>query len=920
MASLSYNSSTRKWAPSYSYTGYSDEELRSDRPETEEYQEGGEEIDEVTAADGLLRYEAYERYLKDNYPTDGDGNYTGPRDEEGRAPNRPSYEDYEQIIASRGPRYRSTRTGTKPLYTNGVPNSVLNADGRTYQAAKKRAEAENNAVNTLIQRAQGSRGGDYVSVRDGFYNTALGLQANGYSQSQATGFKTNLLNAFKDFYRTEKLQKWDSALGAKPAYGDFDASYYASINSNATQRYTDAYYNDDIDITERYTPQSYMLWDYTTQGKAAGLRGNKAEVTTQANRYIEKKPTDKDLQDVRDLQLGVDTQTQTQRLLNVPEIAAEWDKAKKRDPYWSQQAKEKFLDPSKPDDFAILFRLSERPEDKQIKLNYNVNAGYGVTQLEDELNKVVGEKTIIDVKKFGALAQNVLKDSIAELKKVKVKEQTISMMRGFSGFSEIADINKTLTNTILGDSGVGGILSFTSAGKAEESLNKSLQNITGVQNNATYNWQQWFDTALKEKYNKEIELGYTAGEAKEQIKIEGEFASNFINTYLKPRFDTSRSMNEFIEYLDVRQEEQNPFQTQDLLNATSQVANLRAQAYLDKIKAADDSYFNAEFYFNPIGNSARQDFYSTQASTVADDWEAAKRGDEYWATQAYRFGVDINNKDAFARMHFQVKGQGKGYDPAEDILTAGKVQDEIFNNILPAIKAEALKQGTVFGQFVTPEEFTDELLRGLDPNDKSGWSEILQRYGLTEFKGTIEELKEYIKETLRTGSAQEIREQLKYLNEKRQKPTQQVLGLSYIERPEDFKDTQPKSQTELYKTFQSAGFQGTEDEFYNNFFPDVDRSEQALLTKAGSNQPLKTTGLDFTDPFASLGTVESFFNDEATKYISKPEKTTTGSSTKTSTNDASSFFSLGSDEEDTEYKSVTGQKILGEFTSLFKGL
>jgi hypothetical protein len=920
MASLSYNSSTRQWAPSYSYTDYSNEELRSDRPETEEYQEGSEEIDEVTAADGLLRYEAYERYLKDNYPTDGDGNYTGPRDEEGRAPNRPSYEDYEQIIASRGPRYRPTVKKTRVLYTNGVPNSVLNADGRTYQAAKRRAEAENNAINTLIQRAQGSRGGDYVSVRDGFRNTALGLQANGYSQSQATGFKTNLLDAFKDFYRTEKLQKWDSALGAKPAYGDFDASYYASINSNATQRYIDAYYNDDIDITERYTPQSYLLWDYTTQGKSSGLRGNKAEVTTQANRYVEKKPTDRDLQDVRDLQLGVDTQTQTQRLLNVPEIAAEWDKAKKKDPYWSQQAKEKFLDPSKPDDFAILFRLSERPEDKQIKLNYNVNAGYGVTQLEDELNKVVGEKTIIDVKKFGALAQNVLKDSIAELKKVKVKEQTISMMRGFSGFSEIADINKTLANTILGDSGVGGILSFTSAGKAEESLNKSLQNITGVQNNATYNWQQWFDTALKEKYNKEIELGYTAGEAKEQIKIEGEFASNFINTYLKPRFDTSRSMNEFIEYLDVRQEEQNPFQTQDLLNATSQVANLRAQAYLDKIKSAGDSYFNAEFYFNPIGNSARQDFYSTQASTVAADWEAAKRGDEYWATQAYRFGVDINNKDAFARMHFQVKGQGRGYDPAEDILTAGKVQDEIFNNILPAIKAEALKQGTVFGQFVTPEEFTDELLRGLDPNDKSGWSEILQRYGLTEFKGTIEELKEYIKETLRTGSAQEIREQLKYLNEKRQKPTQQVLGLSYIERPEDFKDTQPKSQTELYRTFQSAGFQGTENEFYNNFFPDVDRSEQALLTKAGSNQPLKTTGLDFTDPFASLGTVESFFNDEATKYISKPEKTTTGSNTKTNTNDASSFFSLGSDEEDTEYKSVTGQKILGEFTSLFKGL
>ena len=30
-------------------------------------------------------------------------------------------------------------------------------------------------------------------------------------------------------------------------------------------------------------------------------------------------------------------------------------------------------------------------------------------------------------------------------------------------------------------------------------------------------------------------------------------------------------MNEFVEYLDVRQEEQNPFQTQSLLNALNEV-------------------------------------------------------------------------------------------------------------------------------------------------------------------------------------------------------------------------------------------------------------------------------------------------------------------------------------------------------------
>jgi hypothetical protein len=606
------------------------------------------------------------------------------------------------------------------------------------------------------------------------------------------------------------------------------------------------------------------------------------------------------------LQLGVNTQTQSERLLNVPEIAAEWEKAKRDDPYWSKLGKEYFLDANKPDEFVTLFRLSDRPEDKQVSMNYNINAGYGITELEDALNQAVGEKATVDVKKFGALAQDVLKETINEMKEAKAKEEMLDLFSGFSGFSEVMDINKQLSNSILGDTGVGGILSFTSAGKAEESLEKSLQGITGIGNNATYNWQQWFDNELKTRYEQELELGYTTEEAQDTIRIESDFARQFIDEYLNPRFNTSRSMDEFVEYLDIRQEEQNPFQTQDMVNAVSLVADLRAQQYLDQIKNTGERYFNSEFYFNPVGDKARDEDYALQAKTVADDWEAAKAGDGYWAQQAYRFGVDVNDKEAFARMHFQVKGQGQGYDAAEDILNASKVQDEIYNNILPALKEEALKQGSVFGQFITPEEFADEMLKGLDPSDKSTWDEVLQRYGLTDFKGTVEELKEYIVETLRTGSAQKIREEIKFLNEKRQRPTQEVLGLTYIERQEDYKDEQAKADTELYKVFQTAGYQGTEDDFYENFFPDLERSEQTLLTKAGSEDPLKAYGLDLSDPFASLGTIESFFDDEPVTDEGSTEE--------------SSFFSLGLEDEDEEYKSKTGQKILGEFTSMFKGL
>lgn len=797
-------------------------------------------------------------------------------------------------------------------------NKQLNATNAAINAANQQENTANASLNSLntkkntgydktVAIASSTKGGDYINQRE-----SLKTQLNNLGLGQE--FTDNITSNFKTFYQTEKLQQWDPALGAKPQYGDFDPKYYKAQNPTVAQQWSNAVANDDIDITERYGENGYYLQHYTNQGKAAGLRGNAPEATTSATGYVEKTPTDADLEAVRDLQLGIDTASQTDRLLAVPYIKNEWDQARGGDPYWTELAKQNYLNIDSKDDFAALFRLSNRPEDKQIAFNYNANAGYGITELEDALNQAVGEKATVDVKRFGALTQNVLKDTIEEIKKAKQKEQTLSLLQGFGGFSEIMDINKTLSDSILGDSGVGGILSFTSAGKAEESLIKNLQGITGVQNNTTYNWQKWFDETLKEKYSKAQQLGYTAGEAQEMVNIEAGFAKEFIEKYLQPRFDESRSMNEFVEYLDIRQEEQNPFQTQDLVNATKMVGELRANQYLDSLSKTPERYFDSSFYFNPTGDKARESSYAEQASTVAQDWEAAKKGDAYWTAQAYRFGIDVNNKDQFARMHFQVKGQGKGYDAAEDILNAGKVSDEIYSKILPALKEEALEQGSIFGQFITPEEFANEMLLGLDPNDQGTWQEVLKRYGLTDFKGTLEELKEYIKETLQTGSAAEIRSEIKYLNEKRQKPTQEILGLTYIERPEDYKDEMAVPQTELFQVFQKAGYQGTEDEFYTKFFPDLNRSEQALLTKAGENEALKVYQLDYSDPFASLGTIESFFGEDEA-----PQKTTTTSSSARPETD--SFFRLGlEDEEEGFQKSKSGEQILGEFTSMFKGL
>ena len=778
-------------------------------------------------------------------------------------------------------------------------NSSLNTENEKLNEANK---YKNEAYDKTVTIASTTNGGDYTSQREAIRNIA----------NVDSGLKSTLENYYKAFYSTEKLQQWDPSLGAKPPYGEFDSSYYKIQNPAVVQQWASAVANDDIDITQRYGEDGFYLQHYTTQGKPAGVRGNKAETTAAANQYVDKIPTDEELAQVRNTQLGVNTKTQTDRLLKIPAVASEWEKAKSGDSYWKEQAKEKFLDISKADEFAALFRLSDRPEDQIVRLNYNANAGYGITELEDALGEAAGEKATVDVKRFGALTQDVLKQTIDEMKKAKAKEQEMSMFKGFGAFSEISDINKELSNSIFEDSGIGGVLSYMGDDKAKESLEKSLTKVTGVNtNNTTYNWQKWFDETLKTKYNENLELGYTTDEAKEQVKIEAGFAKDFVDKYLVPRFNKSKSMNEFVEYLDVRQEEQNPFQTQDIMNAAKLVADVRAKKYLDDIKATPGRYFDSNFYFNPTGDKAREGAYADQASTVAADWEAAKKGDEYWKSQAYRFGVNIEDRDAFARMHFQVKGQGEGYDPADDILNTSKVSDYIYTQILPALKTEALKAGNVFVPFFTPEEFADEVLEGVDPSDKTTWGKVLKRYNIDDFKGSIDELKEYIKETLRTGSAQEIREGIKYLNEKRQKPTQEKLGITYIERPEDYKDEKLKGETELYKTFQSAGYKGTEDEFYNKFFPDINKSEQVLLSKAGKNDALKMTKLDLSDPFASLDTIEGFFDAE------EPKKTTTKSEPKTN-----SYFRIAMDEDEDEptTKSKSGSDILGEFTSMFKGL
>lgn len=751
-------------------------------------------------------------------------------------------------------------------YNNNI-NNLRNAAANALNVQGSNFNNKNNAINTWSANTKNKlsavSGGDYKATLETLNTEQLDSLLNQglLSNDEYKSLVNNSVDSFNTFYLKEKVTPWDPGkFGAQPLAGGFDPSYYkeTTTGKEALQKWRDAQEGvnvkgrllPDLDITARYNQEGFLHKYYTDIGKATGDRGN-APIDANLPKTYEEKLTDADYQLYRDQVLGL---------------------------------------------------ASEQ---------------YPQTVLEGSLGTVLTAKDKQKQQMFGALTQDSLKASIEELKKAKKQESTLSLFRGLPGYDEIFSLNTTLSNSLLGDSGVGGLLSITkNTEDVQKSLEKSLGNITGINtsNSAVYNWQQWFDNVLLKKYENGLTV-QDPSNAEMQYEIDKEFAGKFISDYLKPRFDTSRSMDEFISYMDVTQKEENIFQTQSALDSLRTLADVRAKAYLDGVQGKAALNFNPDFYFNPGENEQRAEAYAKQAAEVAADWDAAKKGDPFWAAEAYRYGIDLNDKAQFAKLHYEVKGAKQGFDAARDVITLKDAKEYIDKAIIPAVEAKEIALGdTAFLQFVTPEEFADKLIEGISPEEnKEEWLKLLEQFDLKDTGQSVDELKNYIVDALRTGAAKDIRESIKYLNEKKKTPSQEELGVSYIERPEDKKTLTSQSETQLYKVFKDAGYQGTEDEFYTTFMPDVDRSEQVALTKAGAGSSFDFKGLDTSDPFAALMSVGSLFEE--------PSTTKTTSTTTDKTSSTSSYFKLFEDETEDEAlkKSKTGQQILGEFTSMFKG-
>jgi hypothetical protein len=800
---------------------------------------------------------------------------------------------------------------------------------------------KNTAYGKVLKIANNTTGGDYVRQRELIRKLTEGDGAIDKNTQK------ELEDSFKYFYKNEKLTSWDPSTSVKPpspgGLKTLDTAFYKTQVPSAAEEWKQAVKDDNIDITERYNNSEDDFYNahYATQGKLNGIRGYAEEATDQATNYVEK-PTDTEKQQIKDTALG-----------------------------------------------------------------------QGAT-FDTLIAKVLGVKEQEDTKKYGALAQNVLKDTIAELNKAKAQENAMDLYRGLEGFSEIMDLNKTLANSILGDSGLGGYLAMTknkSEADVTSDFEKQLGKMTGLQSNTTYNWQKWFDDTLTQKYgidykeyqstedtldvintalksdpnkifdnknkkftdefvkkagfnsseeltkflgdqgatgaglltdlqagkigepdqiqkltslrtsleqqvtdldakkNKDLTLTYKGTDGvPEEVKVEASFARQFIDDYLKPRFNYSKSMNEFIDYMNVKEEDKNIFQTTDRLTEVKDYAQTVAKLMQADLDTNFNKEFNTDFYFNPKDSYAtqKQELYGTQQSIVNKDWENAKANPDAlinpslpylgtWAENAYAYKKDLNNKDDFARLHYQIIGSQKGFDAAID--PASTLQKTLESPVYS--KAQSI--GTVFGDFVKPEEFADKILKGVDPlADKESWNKILKQYNLSE-TASLEDIKKAISTSLTTGTAEEIRANIKSLQELEKTPTQAELGVSYIERPED-KTASTTAKSDFYNVFKKAGYQGTEESFYNDYMPDSSPEDIKLLTDITKGKmPELDLSFDTSDPMAALGKLEDLNEPTPIIKTKKPD----------------SYFDLNlDDEEDTSSTSPTS--FLSDFTALLK--
>ena len=577
------------------------------------------------------------------------------------------------------------------------------------------------------------------------------------------------------------------------------------------------------------------------------------------------------------------------------------------------------------------------------------------------------------IRKFGEMRQEILQDTIDQLKIAKQKENSLSLFRSSYVGQEISALQQDF-KSVIGDIGGGGILPLGSSQKEfNKKLDTGLADIFGTRNGLIYNWEDWFNTEIEKKYAGDIDIpndyvapkfrtlsagfvdkatvdswkkyddaykilktnpndffakntvvnvpiDYVPVEKRKtvnekwinyetQLKAAGyvdaptlaswakyddeykktnvipqnaptdyivperrmnqdvQFAKDFFTKYLKPRFDASQDITEFQDYIDVVKNTQNPFQTQDRLNALKLAAQTSVSKWFADLQKAGDSRFNADYYFDPNGYLKTNgvgdpnnpllpgaaftdsDYALTDASInlqkqseeVKAAWEAAKNGGTSldsdgntinWLLEAYNYGADINDKEAFARLHYQLVGlkNPEAFDPAPDVYAPQIAQRYITKVLTPYLIDKANKIGSVFGEFIKPSDYVEEVLKAVNlKENKEQWAKLLENNGLDP-NASLNELKNTLVDALTQDSTINIKTRIDALIKEGKTPTQTELGVEYLQKgPATGKET-PASGA--YAVFKNAGYAGSEEDFYSTFLPDASQEDIDILNAA----------------------------------------------------------------------------------------
>ena len=161
----------------------------------------------------------------------------------------------------------------------------------------------------------------------------------------------------------------------------------------------------------------------------------------------------------------------------------------------------------------------------------------GKAPIDATIEQIVNQE---NQNKFNYLLQDVLKNTVAEVNKARQQESKYDMYAGMAGFDEIINFKSNLSNSLLGDLGIGGMLSLAGQEEAAKGIEEGVKSLLGTKDSVSYNWQKWFDESLASKYENLTQIA-DPSDAKKTYAIDKEFAKTFVNDYLKPRFDNSKS-------------------------------------------------------------------------------------------------------------------------------------------------------------------------------------------------------------------------------------------------------------------------------------------------------------------------------------------------------------------------------------------